>query len=270
MDRPLRLALPADRERAAIEHAAALGISLTRPLVTVHVRESGYRLAAGLRQRRWDVVRNARIDTYFDAFSALVERGYTVVRLGDPTMVPVQRPGVVDLATSPERNEWLEVWCTLRSDFFIGCNSGPSQATFLLGVPLLTVNAVHFGDVVSRPSGRFVCKLAREKATGKVLSLLEMLTEDYLRVGLETNTYDYLDNSPSDIRQAAIDMIDVVRGCEQRSAAQRRFNERLMELGRGSAPAWTGLDGIAFASHPRGTVSRSFAEKYLVTAEVST
>ena len=80
IEMPLRLALPADRERAVIEQASALGIGLTTPLVTVHVHESGYRSAAGLRQRRWDVLRNAQIETCFEAFSALVERGYTVVR----------------------------------------------------------------------------------------------------------------------------------------------------------------------------------------------
>ena len=91
-----------------------------------------------------------------------------------------------------------------------------------------------------------------------------MLTADYLRMGLQTNTYDYLDNSPADIRQAVIDMIEVVRGREHRSGAQRGFKERLTELGREGTPEWTGLDGIGFASHPRGTVSRSFAEKYFV------
>ena len=258
---PLRLALPADRERAAIEQAAALGISPTTPLVTVHVRESGYRSAAGLRQRSWDVLRNARVEASFDAFSALVERGYTVVRLGDRTMTPVRRPGIVDLATSPVRTEWLDVWCTLRSDFFIGCDSGPSWLAFLLGVPILTVNAVHFRDV-SRPSDRFICKFARERETGKVLSLSDMLTEGYLRVGLKTGTYDYLDNSPSDICQAVIDMIEVVRGREHPSFAQRRFNERLVELGRECSPEWTALDGIAFTRRPRGTIARGFAEKY--------
>ena len=117
---PLRLTLPADHERAVIEEAAALGISLTTPVVTVHVRESRYRSAAGLRQRSWNVLRNARVETYFEAFSALVERGYTVVRLGDPTMTPARRSGVIDLATSPARTEWLEIWCMLRSDFLSG------------------------------------------------------------------------------------------------------------------------------------------------------
>lgn len=258
----LRLTLPAGRERAAIEQASALGITSTAPLVTVHVRESGYRSAAGLHQRSWDVIRNARIETYLDAFGALVERGYTVVRLGDRTMTPVRRPGVVDLATSPASTEWLEIWCALRSQFLIGCDSGPSWLAVLLGVPVLTVNAVHFGDA-SRPSDRFIYKLPRDRATGKVLSLWEMLTEDYLRVGLEADKYDYLDNTPSDICDAIIDMIDVVGGRESLSPAQRRFNERLVECRRDHPSGWTSLDGIAFTGRPQGTVSRSFAEQYL-------
>jgi putative glycosyltransferase (TIGR04372 family) len=262
-DVPLRLKLPPDRERAMIEEAARLGISPTTPLVTVHVRESGYRSAAGLRQRTWDVLRDARIESYFDAFGALVERGYTVVRIGDRTMMPVRRPGIVDLATLPASSQWLEVWCTMRSDFFVGCDSGPSWLAFLLGVPILTVNAVHF-LYFSRPSDRFICKNVRDKATGKVLSLSEMLTEGYLRVGLKTDDYDHLDNSPSDICQGVIDMIDVVRGRETQSFAQRRFNERLIELGREDSPEWTALDGVVFSRRPRGTVSRSFAEKYFV------
>src|SRR6185436_10511695 len=83
-----RLSLPADREREAIAQAAMLGIGPTDRIVTVHVRESGYRSTAGLRQRQWDELRNARIETYFAAFNALVERGFTVVRLGDPSMTP--------------------------------------------------------------------------------------------------------------------------------------------------------------------------------------
>jgi putative glycosyltransferase (TIGR04372 family) len=262
-DVPLRLTLPPDRERAVIEEASRLGISPTTPLVTVHVRESGYRSATGLRQRAWDVLRNARVENYFDAFGALVERGYTVVRIGDRTMMPVRQPGVVDLATSTATSQWLEIWCTMRSDFFVGCDSGPSWLAFLLGVPVLTVNAVHF-LYLSRPSDRLICKNVRDRATGKVLSLAEMLTERYLRAALKTGEYDFLDNSPSDIRQGVIDMIDVVSGREDLSLAQRRFNDRLMELGSEYSDAGSSLDGIVFTRLPRGTVSRSFAEKYHV------
>ncbi len=82
----IRLRLPPRLEQQAAKEAARLGIGPGRPIVTVHARESGYRASAGLRQRQWDEWRNANVASYFKAFRALVERGYTVVRLGDPTM----------------------------------------------------------------------------------------------------------------------------------------------------------------------------------------
>jgi hypothetical protein len=75
---PVRLRLPADREREVAAEAARLGIDPNRPIVTVHVRESGFRAGAGLTQRSWDLVRNGKVATYRDAFAALVERGFTV------------------------------------------------------------------------------------------------------------------------------------------------------------------------------------------------
>ena len=257
----LRLSLPPDREREAIERAAALGIALTDRLVTVHVRESGYRSGAALRQRESDTLRNARIETYLPAFSALAGRGCKIVRLGDPTMTPVDHPGVLDLATWPGQSEWLEAWCVLRSEFLIGCDSGPSWLAVLLGVPVLTVNALHFRDV-ARTNDRFICKLVRDRTTGRLLTISEMLTEGYLRRGLDTERYEHIDNDPADISEAVMDMGEVVLGREQLSDAQRRFNERLAALGRQSSGQWSGLEGIAVTGHARGTISRRFAEKY--------
>ena len=261
IEMPLRLTLPPEHERAAIEQASSLGISPSAPIITLHVRESGYRATAGLRQRSWDVVRNARIDTYADACRALVERGYTVVRIGDRTMTPVRQQGVVDLATSPARTEWLELWCIQRSEFLIGCDSGPSWLASLLEVPILTVNAIHLRDL-ARVRDRVICKLAREAGTGKALSVSEMLTPDYLRDGLKSGRFEHVDNTPEDLRQAVIDMVDVVRGQETLSAAQRDFNARLRELGEDAVSGPGALEGIAVRHRPRGTLARSFADRY--------
>lgn len=272
IEMPLRLTLPPERERAAVELASQLGIRLAAPLVTplatrlvtLHVRESGYRATAGLRQRSWDVIRNARIETYADACRALVERGYTVVRIGDRTMTPIRQAGVVDLATSPARTEWLELWCIQRSEFLIGCDSGPSWLASLLEVPILTVNAIHLRDL-ARVRDRVICKLARDTTSGALLSVSAMLTDGYLREGLTTGRYDHLDNSPPDIRQAVVDMIDVVHGREVLSPAQQRFNERLGELGRDGTAGPGALEGIAIRHRPRGTLARSFADRYFET-----
>jgi putative glycosyltransferase (TIGR04372 family) len=261
---PIRLRLPADREAQVAGAAALLGIDPAAPIVTVHVRESGYRSASALRQRSWDDVRNAQIGTYLPALRALVKRGYTVVRLGDPTMTPVQMRGVVDLATSPARSQWLEVWCTMRSEFLIGCDSGPSWLAVLVGVPVLTVNAVHFRDL-SRPTDRIICKLARDRAAGATLTVSDMLTEDFLRVGFKTDRFECVDNTPDDIRRAVVDMIDVVRGRERRSSWQSRFNRRLREVEREGLAGRSALEGVAIMGRARGTLSRTFAKRYFMS-----
>ena len=264
----VRLRLPSDDDARAARHAASLGIAPTAPIVTVHVRESGYRSTAGLRQRSWDEARNARIDSFFPAFRALVARGYTVVRLGDPTMTPVVMPGVVDLATSPARSQWLDIWCTMRSEFLVGCDSGPSWLAVLLGVPVLTVNAVHFRDL-SRATDRVICKLARDRQTGDILSVSEMLTEDFLRVGFKGDRYECVDNTSSDIQRAALDMIEVVHGREGLSWWQKRFNRRLLEVDRAKSGGRSALEGVAVVAGARGTLSRRFATQHFARQEAT-
>ena len=266
---PIQLRLPADVERQVAREAAAFGIDPVAPIVTVHVRESGYRSTAGLRQRNWDEVRNARIETFIDAFRALVKRGYTVVRLGDTTMTPIQVAGVVDLATSPARSQWLDIWCTMRGEFLIGCDSGPSWLAALLGVPVLTVNAVHFRDL-SRPADRIICKLARDRETGATLSVSEMLTEEFLSVGFKSDRYEYIDNTPADIRRAVLDMIEVVHGRERRSSWQSRFNRRLHNAHRLGIGGRSALEGVAIMGRPRGTLSRNFAKRYFMRQQNET
>jgi putative glycosyltransferase (TIGR04372 family) len=265
-DAPIRLRLPADVEPVVEREAARLGIDLGKPIVTVHVREGGYRSTAGLRQRGWDDARNARIETFLPAFAALAARGYTVVRLGDPTMTPVAQPGVVDLATRADRSPWLEIWCTMRSDFTIGCDSGPSWLAVLLGVPVLTVNAVHFRDL-ARPGDRIVCKLARDTGTGHLLSVSEMLTPAFLKKGFKDTRYEPVDNEADDIEVAVLDMIEVVGGRERLSWPQKRFNQRLREVDRWKLGGRSALDGVAVIGRSQGTLARRFAKRHFERAD---
>ena len=158
--------------------------------------------------------------------------------------------------------------CTMRSAFLIGCDSGPSWLAVLLGVPVLTVNAVHFRDL-ARPTDRIICKLSRDRESGRLLSVSEMLTEDYLRVGFKHGRFERIDNSPADICRAALDMIDVVEGRERRSSWQGMFNRRLRELRRTTAADWSALDGVAIMGRANGTLSRHFAKKHFGPREAA-
>ena len=262
----LRLRLPADQLVRVTRAASALGVPDAAPIVTVHVREAGFRKASQLRQREWDDIRNARIESFQLAFEALVERGYTVVRLGDPTMTPVSMRGVIDLATAPARDPWLDIWFTMRSRFLVGCDSGPSWLAVMLDVPVLTVNAVHFRDM-ARANDRMICKLARDRRTGQVLTVEEMLTGEFLEAGFKSDDYECVDNAPKDIRRAVLDMIDVVEGRERLSAAQKRFNYRLRRVDRFRVGGDSALEGVAVTAGLKGTISRRFARQHFSRQE---
>lgn len=262
----VRLQLPPDLDGQAARAAAALGIPSDQPIVTVHVRESGYRATNQLRQRDWDEIRNARIETFFPAFAALVRSGYTVVRLGDPTMTPITQPGVVDLATHADRHPLVDIWCVQRSRFLVGCDSGPSWLAMLLNIPILTVNAVHFRDV-ERPQDRVICKLARDQQTGALLSVAQMLTREFLAKGFKSDRYACIDNTPADIEKAVMDMIEVVDGREQRSWDQKNFSHRLYEVHRAHLAGESALEGVAVAGRRLGTLSRRFARDHFERSE---
>lgn len=226
---PLKLRLAPDREEVARRTAAALGVD-DRPLVTLHVREGGHAAEKGVVDRQKDTARNARIETYAEAVDWLVSKGFLVVRLGDPTMTPFRRPGVIDLATSPSRSLALELWCVLRSAFLIAGDSGPFNLSVLTGVPLLGVNITHLiGAYPLRPHDRSILKHTVDAASGRNLSLEEMLTPAHLKERWVTGRYHFIDNPPEEIRAAVMEMVDVTAGAGSApvSAAQHAARDAM-------------------------------------------
>jgi len=210
---PLTVRFSAADENEARRAAGAAGIPHDRPLATLHVRGgAGLHGASG---RGKDVIRNADITTYAPAVQALVDRGFTVVRIGDPSMPPVTMPGVIDLATCAERSSLLDFWCVSRSVFFLACDSGPYLLSWLFNVPCLAVNVVNaLGVYPLRPRDRYLIKRVRERATGRMVPFDEMLEEEFIysfrRRLLKEESIELIDNSAEEIAAAAHEMADVV------------------------------------------------------------
>jgi putative glycosyltransferase (TIGR04372 family) len=218
-------------EKAATEASRqlqTLGIEPGAPLVTVHVWEAGFKRGWELNERklnaRDDSARSARIEAYFDAFDYLVDLGYTVVRIGHPTMTPVRRRGVIDLANAPGGSSLLEIHCLLASRFLIASEAGPLGVSYLTNTPSLTVNAT---DPISsypiRPDGMYILKGVVDRDTDQPLGLLEMLNDEYLANLRNTTRYQYIDNSSHEILAAVIEMVRGLRDGWTESAPQREF-----------------------------------------------
>lgn len=263
---PIRTYLPTELVARAAREAARLGIDSARPIVTLHARESGYKAVHG--DAPTDTMRNARIETYLPAIDELVARGFTVVRIGDATMTSLQHPGAIDLATSPARTDVLELWCVLSSRFLIACDSGPSCLGVLTQVPCLSVNVTN--PVAAYPlleHDLYILKHVRHVPTGRILSLREQIRRDYLFQRKNLSVYEYLDNSPEDIRAAIVDMLDHVECRPEPTVAQRKYRafvDAALDDPEVSRLITKGSSQEFFVGD--GRIGATFAERYLDAA----
>jgi putative glycosyltransferase (TIGR04372 family) len=231
---PVQVRLRPDAEAEAARQAAAFGIGPETRLICIHNRESGYKKGQEIQDHkpesgRDDRVRNARIESYFEACDELVARGYTIVRLGDPSMVPVERPGIVDLATAPGRTNLLEVYCLLRSDMLIAGESGLWGVGLLTNTPMLLVNVTEpVAAYPLRAPGLFVPKTIIGRVNGKTLTNLDQLDYTYHRYLRDQRRYQYLDTSPRQIAAAALEMLDYIEGRWTESPQQRAYHEAIV------------------------------------------
>lgn len=224
---PLETRLAPEVLEQARAEAAAVGVTDDMKLVAVHCREDGYKTGRDTDSKgslRVDATRNARIETHFEAIDYLVGLGYTVVRVGDPSMTPVVRPGVIDLATHPKRTGLAELVCMFRSRFLICGESGPLNVSYLTNTPVAIVNSTcPIGGYPIRRDGFYMLKRVVNRATRQPLSLREMLTVEYLNVVRDPTKFIYLDNSPDEILRAVKEMLDWCDGRYVETERQAAF-----------------------------------------------
>lgn len=237
--------------------------------MTVHARTSGFKAGQNLlvkerldeqEQLRDERARNADIENYFLAIDRLVERGYTVVRLGDPSMPPVARPGLVDLATSPLREPLLDFYFIGRSRFMMCSDSGPGVVPWLMGVPLVYLNAAH--PAVCWPFGPYdlvVPKYVRELESGRFLRLEEMLEGRPVSHFKDTRLFEYIELTPEDVLTAVEELVERLGAPAppEENELQRRFREASVAMMQAPERTsffqkWGCRDGVLGA----GTIAR--------------
>lgn len=262
---PVRVVLRRRAERRAIARARALGIPVDGPLVTLHAREAGFKGSVGQTERDKDDIRSCRIDTYVDAIDDLVRTGRTVVRIGDPTMTPVTRPGVVDLATSPLRDAWVELWCLLRSEFFIACQSGPYALAMLTNTPVLMVNVANpLAAYPHRRKDLYILKHVVERDTGRELTLRELLRDGATHAG-NLARYAFVDNSSEELVQAVREMAGAVRAWPEATPPQAAYAQAIRGI-QTSARSLAKLAHKGFTRAPferEGRIAAFFAERHM-------
>ena len=115
------------------------GIPQKVPIVTLHVRESGY-----LKSLSYHDYRNANIENYIPAIDYLIKKGFYIVRIGDRAMTRINNAPkqLIDIHFHKEYSTLADTYFILQSTFMIAGTSGPDRVAFQYGIPILNVNHI--------------------------------------------------------------------------------------------------------------------------------
>jgi len=188
---------------------ALMGIDTRRPIVCVHVRESGYWARTGDRTHS---VQNADIITYIPSIQLLADNGFQVVRLGDRSMKPLPAlKSTFDYALSDFRNDTLDLYLLARSTFLLGSSSGPAAVASMFDVPLLATNWIAVHKIPFLPNDLVLLKRFKYRSRDTLLPFEELLKLDYgeyLYYNLHRKNVQVIDNTPEELTNATCEMLE--------------------------------------------------------------
>jgi len=197
--------------------------------VCFHMRSGGYRPDAtdgGIAYYR-----NSTMEDYIPAMQAVRKRGGWVVRLGDPSMPPLpDMEGVIDYAVSDWREDWIDVFLLARNRFFVGVPSGPSAVAHTFGVPIVEINRFPFNDWPANSNVISIFKRYRRISDGGYLTIEEMASPAirglFSKSAFDAKGIEVVDNSPEEIRDTVVEMLDRLEGVIEYTAEDDSLQER--------------------------------------------
>lgn len=230
-DRSSILKLTEEDEIFASEQLEKMGVPKGAWFVCIHARERGF----SPKDEGVHFHRNSRIEYLNDAIKEITKRGGYVVRLGDPTMTPMEnRPNVIDYAHHALKSQRLDVLLCAKAKFILGNTSGMFIVGSIFGVPSGLVNMIPMPTLGFLPKDISIPKLYRDKDSQRYLTFKEIMRSDLAayRYGALYDKANVIieENSPEDICAVTIEMFNRLDGLDDLQEDDLDRHERYMEL----------------------------------------
>ena len=179
---------------------------------------------------KWGIeheIKNSDIDLCIEAVKFLIEKGYTVIRMGAIVTKPIawSHPRLIDYAVSEHRCDFLDIFFLQTCKFYIGGPSGISEVPIIANVPRLSVNYAEFGYTPFGKNCMYIPKKHRFIKTGSYLKFkeaFELKLDSLMRNGHELGL-EVEDNSSQDILEATQEMMTRVEGTFQYSPEEEKM-----------------------------------------------
>jgi putative glycosyltransferase (TIGR04372 family) len=181
---------------------------LENPFVILHVREA---VAPSNRSGN-----NSDISTYLPAIEYLISEGFTVIRMGDSSMTPIQRldrklTGFWEYCHSDIKCPEIDLYLWSHATFSICTGSGPAFIPNEFGVPSLYTN-MHHPYMNYGIKGMFIPHKYKSISDGSFLSYDRVLESGFGSSWAEKQSDIFrVRNSPQDILEGVRTVSSLVR-----------------------------------------------------------
>lgn len=170
--------------------------------------------------------RNAPIETYLDAVSAITGRGGWVIKLGGPNSPRLPSlDHTIDYALSDFRSELMDICLIRHATAFIGTTSGLTNVAISFGIPCALVNCITTDPQLWNSDVRFALKPVR-LADGTMLTQAQLTSPPWRwrmfdACVLSLNGAQPLNNTSDEIRAVVEEVVDLASRHAADVASQR-------------------------------------------------
>jgi len=157
---------------------AQLGLAPDADFVLLHVRDRKY-VASALNRLEGEM-RATSLENLRPAIDWLAGEGMPVFRIGSKDDVPLDHPSdiVFDIATLPDREDWMDVFLCGACRFSVNCQSGPEGLVRAFDRPSLTTNLLPTVLGHHRPDDLFLYKSLFRGDASRPMTYQEILAAD--------------------------------------------------------------------------------------------
>jgi len=220
------------------QYLQSLGILENDKYVCLIVRDDSY-LNKTFKNRDWSYheYRNSSIFEYKDAIEQLNARGYYVLRMGKLVneSLTIDTGKFIDYANTDDRSDFLDIWLVANCCFTISTSTGLDEVAIAYQKPVVFVNHLPVGDCRTG-SEKYVelFKKLKWRSTGQYIGLQEQIDHGivncYKQRGFEDLGIEVIDNTPSEITAAVLEMENFVSGRWHQTKENEKRQEWFFEI----------------------------------------
>lgn len=229
-DFKLSLIIPNKYDKKSEDLLEKIGFKKNSKIVCIHIRDASYHNDLGRRD-----FRNPNIENYYESINFLLDKGYSVIRLGvvAEKKYEIYHENIFDLPFILESNEieYLQFYLVKHCSFFIAHDSGPQFLPWFYGKPTLFTNILRpFGLNAPNINCRYITRQFYDLKKNKQLNL-----NDYLKLPFKYHESRFIDESIRFIENSSEDLLNsliefennYIKNSWNLSEIQIRYNKNL-------------------------------------------